>query len=73
MAKSLRSSTEKADKAILRRRVFGPKEAARKERLSVKLLELASKSQAKSAGKDTKTNDSNHGLKDNFCYLFDNY
>lgn len=44
MAKGLRASTKKANKTLLRQNVFGPIEAARKERLSAKLLELASKS-----------------------------
>ncbi len=43
MAKGLRSSTKKANRTQLRSRVFGPVEEARKERLSAKLLELASK------------------------------
>ena len=43
MAKGLRSSTKKANKTKLRSRVFGPVENARTERLSAKLLELASK------------------------------
>ena len=41
MAKSLRSSIKKGNKARLRSRVFGPVEDARTERLSAKLLELA--------------------------------
>lgn len=44
MAKGLRASSKKANKSLLRQNVFGPIEAARKERLSAKLLELASKS-----------------------------
>lgn len=44
MAKGLRASTKKANKSLLRQNVFGPVEAARKERLSAKLIELASKS-----------------------------
>lgn len=44
MAKGLRASTKKANKSLLRQNVFGPVEAARKERLSAKLLDLASKS-----------------------------
>lgn len=44
MAKGLRVSTKRANKSLLRQNVFGPIEAARKERLSAKLLELASKS-----------------------------
>lgn len=67
MAKGLRSSTKKANKAILRRCVFGPEEDARKKRLSVKLLELASKSQAESTGKDNKMIDGNHGLEGNLA------
>lgn len=65
MAKGLRSSTTKANKTILRRRIFGPVEDARKERLSVKLLELASKSQSISTEEDIKMVDGNHGLKGN--------
>lgn len=62
MAKGLRSSTKKANKAILRRRIFSPVENARKERLSVKLLEVASKSQAMSKERDIKMVDDNRGL-----------
>ncbi|KAL8737940.1 MAG: hypothetical protein Q9181_001203 [Wetmoreana brouardii] len=43
MAKGLRSSVKKANRARLRSQVFGPVEEARKERLSAKLLEMASK------------------------------
>ncbi|KAI9810958.1 MAG: hypothetical protein M1827_005689 [Pycnora praestabilis] len=43
MAKSARSSVKKFNKSKLRSRVFGPIEAARTERLSAKLLDLASK------------------------------
>ena len=41
MAKGLRSSVKKANKARLRSEVFSHVEQARKERLSAKLLELA--------------------------------
>lgn len=44
MAKGLRASSKKANRSLLRQNVFGPVEAARKERLSAKLLELASTS-----------------------------
>ena len=53
MAKGLRSSKNKANNLKLRAKVFGPVENARKERLSTKLLELASKPHA-SAEEDTK-------------------
>jgi hypothetical protein len=43
MAKGLRSSTKKANKARLRTAIFEPVEDSRRERLSQKLLELASK------------------------------
>ena len=43
MAKGLRSKSSKVHKAQLRSRVFGPVESARNERLSSKLLQLASK------------------------------
>ncbi|KAI9842522.1 MAG: hypothetical protein M1838_003094 [Thelocarpon superellum] len=46
MAKGLRSSVKKANKAKLRSRVFGPVENARTERLSAKLLELAAEPKA---------------------------
>ncbi|OCL06740.1 hypothetical protein AOQ84DRAFT_440637 [Glonium stellatum] len=42
MAKGLRSSVKKAHRTKLRSRVFAPVEDARTERLSAKLLELAS-------------------------------
>ncbi|KAL8829709.1 MAG: hypothetical protein Q9191_001862 [Dirinaria sp. TL-2023a] len=43
MAKGLRATRNKVNKARLRAKVFGPAENARKERLSAKLLKLASK------------------------------
>ncbi|KAI9881391.1 MAG: hypothetical protein M1830_003398 [Pleopsidium flavum] len=43
MAKGLRSSVKKSNRAKLRSSVFGPVEDARRERLSAKLLELASR------------------------------
>ncbi|TKA72270.1 hypothetical protein B0A49_03482 [Cryomyces minteri] len=42
MAKSSRSSVRKTNNAKLKSRVFGPVEAARTQRLSARLLELAS-------------------------------
>ncbi|KAL2037022.1 hypothetical protein N7G274_010307 [Stereocaulon virgatum] len=47
MAKGLRSSRNKANNLKLRSRIFGPVEDARKDRLSAKLLELASKPKEK--------------------------
>ena len=47
MAKGLRSRVKKVNKQKLRSNVFGPVEEARKERLSAKLLELASNSYEK--------------------------
>lgn len=41
MAKSARASGIKKNKAVLKKRVFGPVETARNERLNAKLLELA--------------------------------
>ncbi len=61
MAKGLRASTKKANKKILRQKVFGPVEDARKERLSAKLLELASKSQARPAEVDGKVAEEKKG------------
>ena len=51
MAKSLRARTKKSNKTKLRNRVFGPIEAARTERLSMKLLKIATGPQPK-AGVD---------------------
>lgn len=42
MAKGARASTKKANNVRLKGKVFGPVETARVERLSAKLLELAS-------------------------------
>lgn len=42
MAKSSRASTVKANNRRLKKNVFGPVEAARAERLSAKLLAIAS-------------------------------
>ena len=42
MAKSARASAVKKNKSNLKKRVFGPVETARNDRLSAKLLELAS-------------------------------
>ena len=43
MAKGLRSSRNKVNNSKLRSNIFGPVEDERKQRLSAKLLELASK------------------------------
>ncbi|KAI1807932.1 hypothetical protein F4811DRAFT_376023 [Daldinia bambusicola] len=48
MAKSSRASTRKANNQRLKAKVFGPVEAARAERLSAKLLELAAQPKAQS-------------------------
>lgn len=42
MAKSQRSSVTKANNQRLKKNVFGPVEAARQQRLSARLLEIAS-------------------------------
>lgn len=44
MAKSLRATSKKVNKSNLRKRVFGPIEAARLERLSKKQQEIVSSS-----------------------------
>jgi len=51
MAKSARASKIKTNNSKLKSRVFGPIETARTERLSAKLLELAS--QPKKTEKDS--------------------
>ncbi|KAN0102947.1 Protein of unknown function (DUF2423) domain containing protein [Hyaloscypha variabilis] len=52
MAKGARASTKKANNQKLKSRVFGPVETARTERLSAKLLELASQPKPKPAKED---------------------
>ena len=52
MAKGARASTIKANNSKLKSRVFGPIETARTERLSAKLLELASQPKPKSKDVD---------------------
>lgn len=52
MAKGARASTIKANNSKLKSRVFGPIETARTERLSAKLLELASQPKPKSKDAD---------------------
>ena len=47
MAKGARASTKKANNVRLKAGVFGPVETARNERLSAKLLELASQPKPK--------------------------
>ena len=60
MAKGLRSSRNKTNNLKLRSKVFGPVEDARKERLSAKLLELASKPNQKTE-EDAKMMDDDKG------------
>jgi hypothetical protein len=60
MAKGLRASTKKSNKSSLREKVFGPVENARKERLSAKLLELASQPQT-ATGQGERTEQKNQG------------
>ncbi|TVY20156.1 hypothetical protein LARI1_G001420 [Lachnellula arida] len=52
MAKGARASTNKANNVKLKAKVFGPVENARTERLSAKLLELASQPKPKPAKAD---------------------
>ena len=62
MAKGLRSSQNKANKSKLRSNVFGPVDVARKERLSARMIGLASKSQPNSY-KDMKMTSGQKGLR----------
>ncbi|CAF9919391.1 MAG: hypothetical protein GOMPHAMPRED_001776 [Gomphillus americanus] len=55
MAKSLRASRNKTNKSHLRAKVHQPVEDARIERLSAKLLELASKPKEEVKGPDADT------------------
>jgi hypothetical protein len=54
MAKGARASTRKANNSKLKSRVFGPVETARTERLSAKLLELASQPKPKQGTDDLR-------------------
>lgn len=56
MAKGLRASTNKANKTKLRSKVFAPVEIARNERLSAKLMEIASQRKSSSTS-DVKMDD----------------
>lgn len=47
MAKSVRASVSKRNRANLRKKVFGPVDNARTERLAAKLQELASQTRPK--------------------------
>lgn len=66
MAKSLRASGKKANRARLRDRVFGPVELARQERLSIRLLELARRPKPKAENSDETDETVNSGM----FYLF---
>ncbi|KAF9769615.1 hypothetical protein IL306_012957 [Fusarium sp. DS 682] len=55
MAKSARASTRKANNRRLVQNVFGPAEAARNERLSAKLLELAKQPKPESSDVNMNT------------------
>ncbi|KAI1661730.1 hypothetical protein F4813DRAFT_171390 [Daldinia decipiens] len=54
MAKSSRASTRKTNNQRLKAKVFGPVEAARAERLSAKLLELAAQPKPQPEGAEMK-------------------
>jgi len=60
MAKGLRASTKKANRSKLRSKVFEPVEDARTERLSAKLLEIASRPRPK-ADDDVRTEEGEKG------------
>ncbi|EKJ71123.1 hypothetical protein NXS19_003147 [Fusarium pseudograminearum] len=55
MAKSSRASTKKANNRRLVKNVFGPAEAARNERLSAKLLEVAKQPKPESSDVNMNT------------------
>ncbi|KAF4945206.1 hypothetical protein FSARC_14479 [Fusarium sarcochroum] len=66
MAKSSRSSTRKANNRRLVQKVFGPAEAARNERLSAKLLEVAKqpKPESSDVNMNTQEEESNDDAKE---------
>jgi len=61
MAKGARASTKKSNNQKLKSRVFGPVESARTERLSARLLELASQPKPKPVKEDVVM-DSEEGM-----------
>ncbi len=63
MAKSARASKIKSNNSKLKTRVFGPVETARTERLSAKLLELASQPRPSNKGLDDELMDADTGTK----------
>jgi hypothetical protein len=68
MAKGARASTTKTNHQNLKSRVFGPVESARTERLSAKLLELASQPKPKPLKEDIVM-DSEQGRVKNFPFV----
>lgn len=68
MAKGLRSSVKKHNKALLREKVFGPAADARTERLSAKLRELAGTSKADASMMDADTNNTGMYPSGNFSF-----
>ncbi len=67
MAKGARASTTKTNHRNLKSKVFGPVESARTERLSAKLLELASQPKPKPLKEDAIV-DSEQGRAKNFPF-----
>ncbi|KAF4446047.1 family UPF0642 [Fusarium austroafricanum] len=67
MAKSARASTRKANNRRLVQNVFGPAEAARNERLSAKLLELAKqpKPESSDVNMHTQEEEAKEAVQDN--------
>lgn len=63
MAKSARASKIKSNNSKLKSRVFGPIETARTERLSAKLLELASQPRPSGDGIYDELMDTDTGMK----------
>ncbi|KAJ5231314.1 uncharacterized protein N7469_005902 [Penicillium citrinum] len=57
MAKSVRASVSKRNRANLRKKFFGPVVDARTERLSAKLQELASQPRPEKEGMDVESNE----------------
>jgi hypothetical protein len=57
MAKSARASSRKSNNQKLKSKIFGPVEAARTERLSAKLMELAAQAKPSVQGNDVKMGD----------------
>lgn len=70
MAKSVRASVSKRNRANLRKKVFGPIVDARTERLAAKLQEIASQPKPEAPEKSKMMLDDDIGMDALLCLIF---